>query len=101
MDIRGNRVGDSGVIVIARNLKTLREFYICETGATDRAIEVIVNSLKNMTLLWTESNQVTMEGASLIILQENLKAIGLLGNPISAEDVTTLKKKYTRGYLSI
>lgn len=52
VDIRGNKVGDNGVAAIARNISQLREYYICETGATDLSIDVILEHLKQLTLLW-------------------------------------------------
>jgi hypothetical protein len=37
----------------------------------------------------------------MIIGHEKVKAIGLLGNIISHEEASTLRNRYTLGYLSI
>ena len=42
VDIRGNKVGDEGVIIITKGLPNLKSFMISETGCTNAAAKEIV-----------------------------------------------------------
>lgn len=44
-----------------------------------------MESIKGLTLIWLQNNQVTYRGAERIIHHEKVKAIGLMGNRISHE----------------
>jgi Ran GTPase-activating protein (RanGAP) involved in mRNA processing and transport len=101
LDIRGNKLKDSSVIIMARALKNLSELFVCDNDLSDQSMAEIVTSLKVLTLIWLQNNRVTYKGAEMIIGHEKVKAIGLLGNIISHEEASTLRNRYTFGYLSI
>lgn len=101
LDIRGNKLKDSAVIIIARSLKKLNELFVCDNELSDESMAEIATSMKSLSLLWLENNRVTCKGAELIIGNESVKAIGMQGNSISNEEALYLRKRYSCGYLSI
>ena len=48
VDIRGNRVGDEGIEIIARGLPKLKNLLISETGATDRGGQMVADSFPGL-----------------------------------------------------
>lgn len=83
LDIRGNNLEDEGIIVLAKNMPALKQFYVCENQITDLAVQEIYSNLKELNLLWMENNKISFAGASLIITLQGLRAISLVGNLFS------------------
>lgn len=83
LDIRGNNLKDEGIIVLAKNMPSLKQFYVCENQITDLAVQEIYFNLKELNLLWMENNKISFVGASLIITIPGLRAISLVGNSFS------------------
>lgn len=58
IDIRGNPVGDEGVIAIIKGIPHLKSFMISETNCTNASAVAIVNGLPDIEMLWCEQNRV-------------------------------------------
>lgn len=61
VDIRGNRVGDPGVIALVKGLNHLKSLMISETGCGNISARAIFESLKNLEILWAEHNNIDDE----------------------------------------
>lgn len=45
LDIRGNKIGDEGVLIIVKSLSQLKDLLISETGCTNVALKGVLEGL--------------------------------------------------------
>lgn len=101
IDIRGNKVKDTGVIILAKHNLCLKELFVSETDISDISAEVISEKLSLLELIWAENNKLTFAGAEMLIEHPKLKVINLEGNIINNEEAGELKARFNKGYISI
>ncbi len=59
VDIRGNKIGDKGIIKIIQRIPNLKSFFISETLATDVVGEEVVRGLHMLEIFWSEHTKIS------------------------------------------
>ena len=68
---------------------------------TDVVAEEIFKNLKGLTMLWMESNMISLGAATMIVGGlENLRAVSLSGNLFSQDEGQCLKTNFL-GYMNV
>jgi len=52
LDLRGNRIGDSGIETVAKGFPQLKNLLVSETGITDKGGRCIADYMDGLELVW-------------------------------------------------
>lgn len=82
LDIRGNKIGDTGILYIVKGIPNLKNLFISETGATDKSVRHVAEKMDKLELFWAENNFISGEVAVSLGQKPKVKVMSVAGNNI-------------------